>query len=414
MRILLIEDDPGDAELVVISLSSLHGPQRLDRASSLAQARTIRSDMAEFDIILLDLSLPDSTGFSTVTAARAIFPTSPIIVLTGLDDPDVEEKVVESGAQDYLVKGDFDDNDLARAIRHAIVRHRLEQRLVTSEAEQRALINLAPDAILVIAADHTVLSANPAAAKIFGIDDGDGIVGWHISRILPGASAMFEADRGAQEVRGDSVGLRDGVLFPVSLSMARLDAQRVMVMATDITERVRLTQELQELARTDPLTGLANRRAFIDAADSEFHRGKRSNTLSAILMIDIDHFKQINDRYGHEVGDSGLIRLAMTLKTMIRASDFPARFGGEEFVLLLTDVDKSGAVDMAERIRLAISECVIQSQDRSFHMTVSIGVSLFSKQDSNWSDALRRADQGMYQAKNLGRNMVVYGDFAGS
>ena len=124
-------------------------------------------------------------------------------------------------------------------------------------------------------------------------------------------------------------------------------------------------------------------------------------------MIDIDHFKQVNDTHGHEAGDRSLRALAKTLKTMARATDLPARFGGEEFVFLLVGADPAGAAEMAERIRMAIAQMVITSPTGDFGVTVSIGVAPILIDDESWSDAMSRADKAMYRAKRSGRNRVV-------
>jgi len=124
-------------------------------------------------------------------------------------------------------------------------------------------------------------------------------------------------------------------------------------------------------------------------------------------MIDIDHFKRVNDTYGHEAGDAAVVSLATTLKSMARATDLPSRYGGEEFVFLLTGTDLPGAVEMADRIRKTVSQIVVTSSSGAFGFTVSIGVASFADEDKGWTDSLNRADQAMYQAKQSGRNRVV-------
>ena len=407
LHVLLVEDDPGDAELVRIALASAGTPNKLSHAASLAGAMACKRLDEEFEIILLDLSLPDSSGFSTVAAMRLAFPTSPIVVLTGLDDPALENRTVESGAQDYLLKGSFDGQDLMRAIRHAIARHRLERKLVTSESEHRTVVDLAPDAILVVSPGLSVTSANPAAAKIFALDRTTAMIGLPLARILPDAEGLLGQNADEPQVRGDGRGIRGGSSFPVAMAIARLQDGSLLVMATDITERARLTEELQQLARTDPLTGLANRRAFISAIENEFRRSKRFASPAAVLMIDVDHFKQVNDIHGHESGDRALVSLGKILTTMARATDLPARFGGEEFVVLLTGTDLPGGVEMAERIRAAISETRVASPAGDIRFTVSVGVTTLADSDASWSDTIRRADQALYRAKASGRNAVV-------
>ena len=408
LRILLVEDDPGDAHLIKLSLKQNRSYQHVVQATTLAQTLAAHSATDHFDVILLDLSLPDSFGFSTVASVRAAYPASPIVVLTGLDDPEVEQRIVEHGAQDYLLKGNFDPQGLSRAIRHAIMRQKLERRLVESEAEQRAVINLAPDAILTVTSNLRISSANPAAAKIFGCASDAELLDCPISTILPEFESLLNSGNDQAEIRADSIGRRGDQTFPVATAIARLGSERYLVMAVDISERVRLNNELQALARTDPLTGLANRRAFVEAIEAEFRRFKRSGAPAAVLLIDIDHFKLINDCHGHNAGDCALSALADILRTNVRNTDFPARFGGEEFVILLTEVEGSKAIEMAERIRLAVEAATRFSPERDFHLTVSIGVTVFNASDSEWGQAVKRSDDAMYLAKSGGRNRVEF------
>ncbi|MEB3767582.1 diguanylate cyclase [Acinetobacter sp. MD2] len=159
-------------------------------------------------------------------------------------------------------------------------------------------------------------------------------------------------------------------------------------------------QHLEKLARYDVLTGLYNRRASNDYLQYLYEEGQSY----AVLLMDIDFFKRINDHYGHDVGDQVLQQVAQSLPQDLRSSDIVARFGGEEFLVLLPDSDIDGAMVLAERIRQRIAEAVILEQHP---ITISIGVSVFQTQDENANDAIRRADQGLYAAKAQGRNCVV-------
>ena len=406
LHVLLVEDDPGDAGLVQVALAS-SPPPRVTHVVRLADAIAPIQRAKVFDVILLDLSLPDSFGHSTVTAIRAAYPSVPIVVLTGLDDAATEDMIVQAGAQDYLVKGTFDDQSLKRAIRHAIVRQKLEQRILESESAHRKLVNLAPDAIIVASPQRIIASANPAAARMFGCDSPEMMIGIRIDAFLPDAPALMDRCRMSAEARGDGTAVRNGFFFPVSMAVAALGEETSLVVVRDITETVRLTSELRQLARTDPLTGLANRRVFIEAAEVEFLRFKRFATPAALLMIDVDHFKAVNDTYGHDVGDTALVALAKILETSARGTDLAARFGGEEFVVLLAGTNSPGAIDTAERIRDAASAIAIPTNIGTLAFTVSVGVTEFSPDDADWSVAMRRADQALYEAKTAGRNRVM-------
>ena len=171
-------------------------------------------------------------------------------------------------------------------------------------------------------------------------------------------------------------------------------------------ELLKSEARFKELSRTDPLTGLANRRVLSEAAEQEFQRSKRFGSSAALLMIDIDYFKNINDTYGHDMGDAVLVSLANTLKTQARTNDLAVRLGGEEFVILLIETDIKGAMDLAERMRVAASRIILPSSLGYFNITISVGVALFNKDDTEWSETLSRADEAMYSAKQSGRNRV--------
>lgn len=398
LSILLVEDDPGDALLVEMALRSC----RVTRAETLKEAIEARSNAGGFDVILQDLSLPDSHGFKTVASMRWAYPETPIIVLTGLDDPALEHTLVEFGAQDYLVKGCFDDQALMRAIRHAIVRQGLERRLVESETEHRTVVNLAPDAIMVVTPGQVIASANPAAIRMFGSVD---LIGTPLSGHLPDAPPLLGKYEG--EARADGMAVAGTSSFPVSMAVAPLGDGRFVIMVRDITEWVSLTRELRQMARTDPLTGIANRRVFVEAAEGEFQRAKRFGTEAALLMIDIDHFKRVNDTYGHEAGDKALVAFARVLAQAARSTDLAARFGGEEFMLLLPGTDLAGSIETAERLRESAAAIRVGSTAGEFGFTISVGASSFDFQDCDWNAAQRRADSALYRAKEAGRNRVV-------
>ena len=242
---------------------------------------------------------------------------------------------------------------------------------------------------------------------MFGCDSPETMVGLHLDAVLPDAPALLDACLTSLEARGDGTAIRNGFFFPVSMAVVTLGDDSSLLLVRDITETVRLTTELRQLARTAPLTGLANRRVFAEVAEVEFLRFKRFATPAALLMIDVDHFKKVNDIHGHELGDSALTSLAGILETSARGTDLAARFGGEEFVVLLAGTNSVGAAETAERIREAASRILIPSPQGALTFTVSIGVTEFCADDTGWTIAMRRADQALYEAKSAGRNRVT-------
>lgn len=175
----------------------------------------------------------------------------------------------------------------------------------------------------------------------------------------------------------------------------------------DVTRQKRQQAYWARQASTDPLTGLANRRSFDEAAREVARSVEREEIEAALLMIDIDRFKAINDSLGHAEGDKGLKLLANTLQDNLRPSDLPCRTGGEEFMVIMPDMATEQAESVAWRLLRQIAEASIEAEELPFHFTVSIGVTRFRPSDANVQTVTRRADAAMYQAKREGRNRVA-------
>ncbi|MEP0354168.1 diguanylate cyclase [Paraglaciecola sp.] len=166
---------------------------------------------------------------------------------------------------------------------------------------------------------------------------------------------------------------------------------------------------LQQEANYDHLTGLLNRRSFTILIDQALALSKRHHYELGVLSFDIDHFKSINDTYGHDVGDKVIKHISSILKSHTRASDCAARFGGEEFVILLPQTKQEDCFNLANKIRETIEKTPLTLNGLIIEITASGGVSGYRKDDNNAGDMLKRADEGMYQAKSEGRNQVFYG-----
>lgn len=177
--------------------------------------------------------------------------------------------------------------------------------------------------------------------------------------------------------------------------------------AFDITERIELEKRLEYIAHTDVLTGISNRRHFFERVTPIFKRHLATQEPLSLLMIDIDHFKQVNDGYGHDVGDMVLQQISLTIQQHIGDSDIFARLGGEEFVIVTTD-NQEAALKLAENIRKVVSEQPIEiSDNETLSVTLSIGAVAITPDISDVDDMLKRADIALYQAKTSGRNRVV-------
>lgn len=174
----------------------------------------------------------------------------------------------------------------------------------------------------------------------------------------------------------------------------------------DVTEYINVQNKLKLLSRTDSLTGLMNRRMFDETAEKEFYRYKNESIHYSLLALDIDHFKRINDKYGHPIGDYVLASFSSLCEKNIRSQDKIARIGGEEFCIILPATDKAGAMEVAEKLRASISNACFTQNDYEISITVSIGVSEVKESDYDYVAMLKRADENLYHAKHKGRNQV--------
>ncbi len=169
-------------------------------------------------------------------------------------------------------------------------------------------------------------------------------------------------------------------------------------------------QQLEKLAQTDSLTGLLNRRAMIQRLEQQIQISQQDPSHHfSVIVADIDRFKDINDRFGHDTGDTVLRHIARSLNTSLRASDFIGRWGGEEFIVLLPQTQEDGAALVAEKIRQHIvgEPCLVDGQ--SINLSISLGVAQWHPEQNNWSEVIKHADQAMYLAKRSGRNRVRTG-----
>jgi len=198
--------------------------------------------------------------------------------------------------------------------------------------------------------------------------------------------------------------------FKMRVTPLRHSDGSVVVSHENVTDLKLAEEALQFAAATDALTGLANRRAFIDAAERAFAAARRSGRQLAVLMLDCDRFKSVNDRFGHEVGDRVLRELGDAMTEGVRGSDLPARFGGEEFVVLLPDTGTDGAWQLAERLRQDIAARRVEASGNAVSFTVSIGVAVTDATTQGIAQLLREADAAMYRAKMAGRNRTEMAD----
>lgn len=247
-----------------------------------------------------------------------------------------------------------------------------------------------------------------------------------INNRLVSYADLIDASTDEQAAEEVNIAVRKGTSFSVEYAITRKDGRKVWVwergcgvqqddgtmllegVVLDITDRKALETELEELATRDPLTGLLNRRQFSRVLEEELERAKRYERPMALVWIDFDHFKEVNDSWGHAAGDAVLCSVSRTLQDSVRSVDAIGRFGGEEFVIVLPEMDVDEARDTAERLRQKVShKPIMLDSGHSVPLTISIGVAVFPMHGHSVDTLCGAADKAMYQAKMRGRNCVV-------
>ncbi len=415
--ILLIEDNPADAALVRTVLEDHAAARfRLEHRDRLASGLE-RLRQGGVDLVLLDFSLPDSRGLETFRAVYSSSPRVPVIVLTSLEDDAVAVQAVAEGAQDYLVKRQLDGTLLSRSIRYAIERNRADEALRDSEQRYALAVRGANDGLWDWAVAVDELYVSPRWREMLGY--GNELGQWSSERwfasIHPddreefrsalaahfqGGEEHFEHEHRMVDARSEErwVLTRGAVVRDGAGTVVRMAGSQ-----TDITTRKRAEQQLVYDAFHDGLTGLANRALFIDRLGVVLAARRRRDLRYAVLFLDLDRFKNINDSLGHSTGDQLLRGIARRLEKALRPGDTVARLGGDEFAILLSAVvDVGDAIHVAERILEIVSEPFMIGAHEVF-ATTSIGIALSSSATEKPEDILRDADIAMYRAKAAGR-----------
>jgi len=283
------------------------------------------------------------------------------------------------------------------------------------------MLNLLPDAMAVVDESGTILDCNTHFARLLGRDERTAI-GSSLNTHLP--ENVWSLNGGLEATRSLELN-EEGAARHYQVHLRSFDKRRtrgeVLVLLRDTTEQTMalkrleeskaelhtLNNELARLSNTDALTGLRNRRYFLDQLSQEYERSTRLNQTFAMLSIDLDDFKAINDSYGHNTGDQALISAARSMERECRAVDTLARVGGEEFMVMLLDMDANELESVAERFRKAISDTLVEPGcGKSFGLTASIGAACINP-ETNIQTALRQIDEALYDAKRSGRNRVV-------
>jgi two-component system, cell cycle response regulator len=450
-RVLVVDDVPANVKLLEARLSAEYfdvitahsGPQALAAC-----------ERAECDIVLLDVMMPDMDGFEVCRKLKSNPATHhiPVIMVTALDQPSDRVRGLEAGADDFLTKPVTDVALISRVrslARLKMMTDELRLRAVTSreigiqsperdaiaETGRNGRILIVDDRKdsyerirLTLAAEHKVdVETNPSEALFhaaegnyelliisLGLRNFDGLRLCSQVRSLDRTRnvpilAVAEADNNTRLVRGLEIGVNDYLIRPIDKNemLARV---RTQIKKKRYTERLRDNVQMSiEMAITDALTGLFNRRYMETHLTSLVEQAAARGKPIAVLVVDIDYFKAVNDSYGHDAGDDVLREFALRIRKSIRNIDLACRYGGEEFVIVMPETDMAVATMVAERLRrrIATEPFAIQQGARNLEVTISIGIAALGATTDNAAVILKRADEALYRAKRDGRNRVA-------
>jgi diguanylate cyclase (GGDEF)-like protein/PAS domain S-box-containing protein len=418
--LLVIEDNPGDARLLQEMLNEHPADRTLTHVGTMVAAEAHLAAHA-VDIILLDLGLPDSQGLDAVRRARAAAPRVPLVVLTGLDDEVLAAQALKEGAQDYLIKGQIDPRSLVRALRYAIERNLMEEALFVEKERAQVTLKSIGEAVVCTDIHGNITFLNVVAETMTGWPLHQA-AGRPIAEILPILDAATRHPLASPfEVKEDPtlapllsiLVRRDGFEIAIEGSAARIRDRTgsptgAVVVFRDVTTARAMSQEMAHAAQHDFLTGLPNRGLLSDRIGQAIALASRHQKHVAVLFLDLDGFKHINDSLGHPIGDRILQSIGERLASGVRSSDTVSRQGGDEFVVLLSEIDRvEEAAISATRLLDAVAEAHSIDQTQ-LHITTSIGISVYPEDGSDAETLIKNADTAMYQAKENGRQSYQF------
>lgn len=429
-RILHVEDDAFVAEVVQRKLAEFGHEVEIagDGVSALG-----RLAEAAFDVVLIDYKLPGMDGLEVLRRVVADDAAPPAVMVSGASDLATAVAAMKIGAADFVLKdleGGFLDL-LPKVVGRVLEQRRLERAKRAAEAElahqiqiNQGIVDNIDQGISLYDRNLRLVGWNDRYRELFDLPSSLIHKGARFEDII-----RYNADNGEYPDERADDAVRDRVRRAREATEHRYDHVRptgrvievrggpmpdggFIASYTDVTERRDLEDELRRLATTDPLTGAHNRRHFLDRTHRAAARCRRYDHDLCVLMIDADHFKAINDTHGHVTGDEVLRALAQVCMAQLRETDIFGRYGGEEFIAALPETPLEVAVDAAERLRRVLAATPIPVVDGGageIFVTVSIGVAAYIADDAGVEQAINRADEALYAAKEAGRNRVMAG-----
>ena len=423
-QVFIVDDRPENIEVLAEFLDSeydvrfaLSGPDALEL---IAQRLP--------DLILLDVMMPGMDGYQVIERLKADerMRRIPVIFVTAKSDAESETRALAAGAVDFVHKPINRDVIRARIRLHLELERRekaLKQNLadlIQAQTQLRVLsraIEQSPTSVVITGTDATIQYVNPQFTRESGYSPEE-VIGKNPRILQSGMTTpssfreMWERLKNGEAWSGELVNRRkSGEVFWEEAHIAPVtddegNLLNFVAVKLDITERRKTQERLAHMAHHDVLTGLPNRVLFSEHVTQALALARRHRTRLALMFIDLDRFKPINDCYGHAVGDEVLKEAAQRMAGSVRKSDTVARIGGDEFVVLLNDVsDEAGALKVGEEIRRKLNEAFVVD-GKTLYISSSIGLAIYPENGSTDIELSRNADYAMYHAKECGRNNV--------
>ena len=398
IKILIIDDDPNFRK----TLTDILRVKGYEPSVATGGAEAIAAvEREKFSLVLIDLMLPDMPGLDVMERIKAISPLTEAIILTGNASLDSAIEATGQGAFSYLLKP-YQMDDLLRNIRHGVERQQAQEEIRRLASFPR----LTPIPEIEVNSSGEVTYANPAAEKLFPDLNKSFLNSRPWSHpFLNGLSEFNELwlnEKQTDMISEVKIGSETGQATYELHTHYIQELDLIRIYALDITKRKMAEEEIHLLATTDSLTGIANRREFTAILAREVARVQRYGKPMSLTMYDLDYFKRVNDTFGHDVGDYVLQAVTGLVQESIRSADVVARWGGEEFMLLMPETDMQAARIASEKLRQAIAGHHFTQVGK---LTASFGIAEFEPPD-DLNSLLKRADDALYQAKDKGRNRV--------
>ena len=419
-KLLLIEGDPADAKVIQAALADVrYGPFDVESVRQLSDAYE-RLGKEGIAAVLVDLFLPDSQGIETFNKLLLAAPHVPILVLSGPGDEDIAMQALQRGAQDYLLKGELTSHSLSRALHNMIERKAVEEALFIEKERAQVTLNSIGDAVLSTDISGNVTYLNHAAESLTGWSREEALRRpvAEVFQIIDGATR--QPARNPMELavqQNKTVGLTancilirpDGLECAIEDSAAPIHDRRgqvtgAVIVFHDVTAARAMSFRMSHLAQHDSLTDLPNRLLLNDRLTRAIASARRNGNRLAVLFVDLDRFKDINDSLGHAIGDKLLQSVAERLVARVRNSDTVSRPGGDEFVVLLSELEHPEDAAVCAKKMLTALTAPHRIAQHDVHVTVSIGVSTYPEDGQDAETLVKSADTAMYQAKENGRN----------